>query len=129
MTTSSLVGPDSRSSFQDTNDTFVAQADLIGATQRISAYNRLKRWLRLSPEKASEASYAFQQAVKTMPPEEQLKIVNAEMDALRHGFSFADFQKLKHLALKSLEDPFLAAACDETEPDPYYIASMLANSN
>ncbi len=78
---------------------------------------------------AAAAALAFQQAVKTLPPAEQHQVAAAEEDALRHGFSFVDFQKLKDLALRAIEDPFIAEGLDDDQQSAYFVASMLALSN
>jgi hypothetical protein len=130
MTTSNLVGPESRSSQAFSASTAVDTSLLIGATERLSAYNRLKSWLRLPQAEATAAATAFQDAVKRLPPLEQEQIAEAEADALRHGFSFADVQKLRHLALRAIEDPFVALdGLPEDRQSAYLVASMLAFSN
>ncbi len=128
MTTSHLVGLETQSSQEATSDTQDASV-LAGATQRIGAYNRLKSWLRMPQAEAAAAALAFQQAVKTLPQAEQEQVAAAEEDALRHGFSFADFQKLKDLALCAIEDPFVAEGLDDDQQCVYLMASMLALSN
>ncbi|MGE0057998.1 MAG: hypothetical protein AB7P33_14005 [Dehalococcoidia bacterium] len=128
MTTSHLVGLETQSS-QDLNNPAHSPEILAGATQRIGAYNRLKSWLRMPQGDAAAAALAFQQAVKTLPQAEQDQIAEAEADALRHGFSFVDFQKLKDLALRAIEDPFVAEGLDDDQQSAYFVASMLALSN
>jgi hypothetical protein len=78
---------------------------------------------------ASAAALAFKQAVTTLEPEEQEQVAAAEEDALRHGFNFRDFQRLKAFALRALADPFVSAGAAEPERDRYLLASMLALSN
>jgi hypothetical protein len=58
-------------------------------------------------DEASSTALAFHEAVKTLPPAEQKQVAEAEADALRHGFSFIDYQKLRAYALKALGDPFV----------------------
>lgn len=125
MTTSSLVGLETQSS-QDTTQ-ISDPSILAGATQRTNAYNRLKSWLRLPQSEAAAAALAFHNAVKTLPEPEQQQIADAEADALRHGFSFVDFQKLKGLALKAIEDPYAGAGFEDDQT--FAIAAMLALQN
>ena len=130
MTTSNLVGPDTRSSQNPSIAPKADQSLLIGATQRLSAYNRLRSWLRMPQAEATAAAMAFRDAVRTLQPADQEQVAEAEADALRHGFSFTDFEKLKSLALRAIEDPFVAA--DDPRDDhesAYLVASMLALSN
>jgi len=126
MTTSSLVGLETQSS-QDTTQQTHAISILAGATQRLGAYNRLRAWLHLPATEAATEASAFREAVKTLPALEQQQIAEAEADALRHGFSFADFQKLKALALKAIEDPFAGAGIDDDQS--YAIAAVLTLQN
>jgi hypothetical protein len=128
MTTSRLVGPETPSSQDPTTTQLVDLSLLHGATERVGAYSRLKSWLRLPAAEAAAAASAFRQAVATLPHAEQVSIAEAEADALRHGFSFLDFQKLKDYALRAIEDPYVAAAADDESPS-YLIASMLAMAN
>jgi hypothetical protein len=129
MTTSNLVGPDSRSSQDTTATPDIESSLLIGSTDRVSAYNRLCAWLRMPESEASAAAFAFKQAVSTLQPEEQEQVAAAEEDALRHGFKFRDFQKLKAFALRALADPFVGTGAGEPEQDRYLMASLLALSN
>jgi hypothetical protein len=128
MTTSNLVGLETQSSQAIISPQAVDTSVLAGATERVGAYNRLKAWLKLPAAEAAAAALAFRQAVHTLPAAEQDKVAAAEADALRHGFSFIDFQKLKDYALRAIEDPYVSAGLDEGQP-PYLIASMLALSN
>ena len=128
MTTSNLVGLETQSS-QAPQTSTVDSSILAGATERATAYGRLKHWLRLPAAEAASAALAFKQAVATLPESEQALIAEAEADALRHGFSFADFQKLKGYALKAIEDPFVSAGLDDEQASPYLIASMMALYN
>lgn len=128
MTTSRLVGLETQSSQEHRNQALNTSL-LIGATQRATAYNRLKSWLRVPAAEAGTAALAFHEAVKTLPPAEQERVVEAEHDALRHGFSFADFQKLKDLALRAIEDPFVAEGIEDNHQSAYLVASMLTLSN
>ena len=127
MTTSRLVGPESQSS-QDHSSTFTDSGLLIGATERTSAYSRLKRWLRLPAAEAEAAAQNFRAAVASLPAAEQAMVIEAENDALRHGFSFVDFQKLRNYALRAIEDPFVSVDAD-AENSPYLIASTMALYN
>jgi hypothetical protein len=126
MTTSSLVGPESQSSQEPTQQDLDLSL-LAGATQRAGAYNRLRAWLRLPHAEAAARAQAFQQAVQTLSPAEQLQVAEAEADALRHGFSFIDFQKLKGYALKAIEDPFAGATFEDDEA--FKVAALMALQN
>jgi hypothetical protein len=126
MTTSNLVGLETQSSQERQPQTFDPSI-LAGATQRLGAYSRLKNWLGLPQADATAAALAFYEAVKTLPPLEQQQVAEAEADALRHGFSFIDFQKLKGLALKAIEDPFAGAGFEDDQSYP--VAAMLALQN
>ena len=125
MTTSNLVGLDPQSS-QVPPSVLDHDAILAGATDRIGAYSRLRSWLRMPAAETAASALAFQQAVETLSEDEQARIAEAETDALRHGFSFIDFQKLKDYALKAIEDPFVSAGLCEEPVSPYLIASMMA---
>jgi len=125
MTTSNLVGLETQSS-QVLSTTLDHQAILAGATDRVGAYSRLKSWLRLPATEAAASALAFRQAVEMLPEDEQERVSEAEADALRHGFSFIEFQKLKDYALKAIEDPFVSAGLNEEPLSPYLIASMMA---
>jgi len=128
MTTSNLVGPETQSSQESSSLPSVDLAVLAGATERVGAYSRLKSWLRMPAEEADAAALAFRQAVQTLPPADQERVIEAEADALRHGFSFLDFQKLKNYALRAIEDPYVSIDADDGQP-AYQIASMLAMNN
>lgn len=128
MRTSDLVGPDTQSLQATIAPDQIDTTVLTGATDRVGAYSRLKKWLRLPAAEAAAAALAFRNAVATLPHEEQQKVIAAEEDALRHGFSFLDFQKLKTYALKAIEDPY-AAVGTEDEQSPYLVAAMLALSD
>jgi hypothetical protein len=68
--------------------------------------------------------------VNTLQPAEQEQVAEAEADALRHGFSLTDFQKLKSLALRAIEDPFGAADGQRDDHEStYLLPTMLALSN
>src|SRR5688572_23113146 len=121
MTTSNLVGLETRSS-QGPGYALDHDAILAGATDRVGAYSRLKSWLRMPAAEMAASALAFQEAVETLPEDEQARIAEAETDALRHGFSFIDFQKLKDYALKAIEDPFFSAGTNEEPVSPYLIA-------
>jgi hypothetical protein len=125
MTTSNLVRLDTQSS-QVPSTALNHDVVLAGATDRVGAYSRLKSWLRLPPMEAAASALAFRQAVETLPEEVQARVSEAEADALRHGFSFVDFRKLKDYALKAIEDPFVSAGLSEEPPSPYLIATMMA---
>lgn len=128
MTTSSLVGLNPQS-FQEPDPTF-DRAQLAGATTRLGAYNRLKTWLRLPPAEAAVAASSFRQAVATLPSNTQREIRDAEADALRHGFNFPDFQRLRDLALDAVSDPAVSAgfADDGMIGSSGLITTMLAMS-
>lgn len=128
MTTSDLVGPASQS-FQE-HPVSLSHPELFGASTRLGAYNRLKAWLKMSPEEATTASSAFRAAVATLPGDEQARVRAAESDALLHGFSLTDFQRLRHLALTAFSDPAVSAgiADDGIEPPANFAAAMLALS-
>jgi hypothetical protein len=126
MTTSSLVGLETQSS-QEPNQQSPNLSILAGATQRLAAYNRLKAWLRMPQAEAEAEAQAFQQAVKRLTSIEQQQVAAAEADALRHGFSFIDFQKIKGYALKAIEEPFADVGFEDD--DAFKMAAMLALHN
>lgn len=101
MTTPGLVGLDSTSS-QEHSSTFLP---LIGATDRLTAYSRLRALLRMPDARAEAEARRFREAVALLPAAEQEAAAEAEADALRHGFTFPEFQKLKAYALRAIEDP------------------------
>lgn len=79
-------------------DAIRAELALDDDRQREAVHTRLSAWLELDPEDARIIARVWDEAAGSLSPEESRRRLQAETDAMLHGFNFEDFTRLASLA-------------------------------